>query len=246
MSPVSPALIDKLRPIIESVSAGLHKGYPKLAAEDIAQAMWVRANERWAWFADEVDQGHFGLVREELRRAGWRACKSEEREQRAKRAAEHGYDVDDEQFYTLGLLRALLPGFVVNGVTEQPPVMDRGKRGASLKSETGDYLAMMCDLSAGMDKVAPHERRIIRQWFALPQGDDYDSRSARSQFANSAGQTLNAVEQRVTRALRSLQKALGGDNPWRRAPVSYDATVATGRTPQGVPSKDHRELLAMR
>lgn len=244
MSPLSPAVAEHLATVIPPLAAALHRDCKTLPAGDIAQAAWERALERSEWFAKQLEQGHVGLIREELRRAAWRACKDEERYQRTKRAVANGYDADDEQFYTLGLLRALLPAFFDGGVAEEPP-KTRGGRGGSLKSERGDYLTMMVDIGAGMEKIAPHERRSLEQWFSLPQGDDSSGRSYRSQFASSQGMTLAAMEQRVTRALRSLQKALGGDNPWRRAPMTYETTVASGRTAPGQPSRVRRRQLAL-
>lgn len=240
MPDLSPALTEYLDKIVPHVAAQLHRGYGRLPAEDIAQELYARVLQRPAWFASLLERGEIGLMREELRRAGWRACKDDERSERAKRAAAAGYDVDDEQFYTLPLLRALLPPFLDGGIAEEPP-RQTGGRAASLKSERGDYLTMMVDIGRGMERIRPHERRTIEQWFSLPQGDDSDSRFARSRLASSQGVALNALEQRVTRALRALQAQLGGDNPWHRAPVSYETASDAGRTPHGAPSRSRRE-----
>jgi hypothetical protein len=241
---LSPVAAEALAGIVPQVAGQLHRTYRRLPEDDIAQAMWVRIMERASWFSSQVEAGKTGLAREELRRAGWKACKSDERYERAQKAAAAGYDIEDEQYYSLGLLRALLPAYVDGGIAEEPP-RQRGGKGSSLKSERGDYLAMLCDVSSGMDAVAPHERRTLTEWFALPQGDDSGSRSARSQWSSSHGMTVNAMEQRVTRALRALQKALGGPNPWRRKDIEYATGMGGGKTPSGFPSRSQGARLAL-
>jgi hypothetical protein len=226
---ISPGLAEYLATAIPKVSRGLHRNYKSLEADDIAQEMWVGALKRLKYLEANFAAGDLKLVDVEIRRAGWRACKEDERIRRAEKAAKEGYHPDDEQFYTAGLLQVLIPSFLDGGVTAEPP-RGRSQRRSGLLSESGDYLAMMTDLSAAMDRLKPHQRRTLEVYYAAPQGDDPDSRFTRNQIAASMGLTLEALMMRVNRAVRALQRELGGDNPWRRRGMAYDTETYVNRT----------------
>jgi hypothetical protein len=226
---LSPALTEHLSSVIPRIATQLHRGYSRIETEDLAQEMWAGALTQAENLEGLLAEGQLDILFNAVRRAGWRACKDDERQQRAERAAAEGYAVDDEQFYTMGLLRLLLPAYLDGGVVAEPPKgRVRGRSG--LLSESGDYLAMMTDISLAMGKIKRHERAVIETYYAAPQGDDSDSRFTRNQIASSMGLTLNALKIRVHKAVRSLQRELGGDNPWRRRDMEYQTAPVGGRT----------------
>lgn len=250
---LSPGLTKHLSTVVNGLAGSLHRSYRHLDAEDIAQEMWTGALEKADRLEKLFQAGDLGIVNSELRRIGWRACKEDDRHRRREKALIDGYSVDDEQFYSRGLLHALLPAYLDAGVAAQPP-KGRSTARSGLLSESGDYLAMMVDLSRAMALIKPHERKTLEAYYSVSQGDDPDSRWSRNQLANSMGLTLHALEERVRRAVGSLQRELGGDSPWRRGTMEYTNAVAqttvtnrTGVNPEsgvmGTPSRAQRAKL---
>lgn len=230
MAELSPALVEHLTPLIPKIAHQLHRSYRHLEADDIAQEMWAGALGRAEHLSRLLSEGETAILAHEMRRAGWRACRDDERSRRAEKAAQEGYKPDDEQFYTIGLLRVLLPAYFDGGISAEPP-KGRSQGRGGLLSESGDYLAMMVDISRGMARIRKHEATTLKVYFSSPQGDDPDSRFTRNQLASSMGLTLHALVVRADRALRSLQRELGGDNPWpRRSAMTYDTEGYTNKT----------------
>jgi len=255
---LTPVLTEHLASVIPAIAGKLHRTYRKLDAEDIAQEIWAGALDKADRLETLLTSGDLGILSSELRRIGWRACKEDDRIRRAEKAATEGYSTDDEQFYTVGLLRLLLPAYLDAGVAAQPP-KGRSTARSGLLSESGDYLAMMVDISRAMAQIGSHERKLITDYYSAPQGDDPDSRWSRNQLANSMGMTLNALEVRVSRAVRSLQRELGGDSPWqRRGSMEYGGdtfpqagtTNRTGVNPEsgvsGSPTRSQQAKLKER
>lgn len=245
MSNLDGPLSELLSEMIPRVAAKVHRGYAAVPAEDIEQEMWLHALSRPVKMRELYAGGSEGIIWEELRRAGRRACREDERYRRACRALASGYEPEDEQFYSLRVLRILLPRYIDGGVTESAPQgRDQGRTGRSDGSEHGDYLAIMLDMERGLSALKPHQRNLLVRYFTLSQEDSEDGRWLRQQEASSMGLTLEALEMRVHRALVALQRELGGPSPWPRASLTFTHAVASGRTPRGAPSAVQRRKLA--
>lgn len=246
MSDLDGPLSELLGEMIPRVAAKVHRGYAAVPAEDIEQEMWLYALSHQLKMREMYSRSDEGIIWEELRRAGRRACKEDERYRRALRAAASGYETEDEQFYSLRVLRLLLPRYIDGGVTEYAPQgRDQGRSGRSDGSEHGDYLAIMLDLSRGLADLKPHQRNLLLRYFSLSQEDSEDGRWSRQQEASSMGLTVEALEMRVHRALVALQRELGGASPWPRSSLTYTRpTGSVGRTPRGAPSAARRQKLS--
>src|SRR5690348_15824723 len=86
--------------------------------EDLEQEMWLAATEHQEILTQHSEDGNEDAIRAILGRAANRALRAEEREDRAKKALNAGYQTHDEIFYSLGLLRRLLPLFYESGFKE--------------------------------------------------------------------------------------------------------------------------------
>jgi hypothetical protein len=182
------------------------------------QEMWLRAVETADQLRELHEAGNERRVWDRMKGAARRIGREDERYRRAQRAGALGYSTDDEQFYSLGLLKALLPLYVDHGVTDTPPrgrSQDSG-RAPSDGSETGGYLVAMIDIDVAMGRLTPYHRDLLRRYYGLPQGDSGDELFKRQQMASSMGLTYDALRQRVNRALGALQDELGGASPWPR------------------------------
>lgn len=114
---------------------------------------------------------------------------------RKEKAAKTGYSPADEVFYSMGVLRELLP----IAVTDEPVVL-RGvnpddKQGARRAGSTPafEYETAIADVRKAY-KALPDEKRLVLLLYV-------------------AGKEVPAVE--VTRAVRGMQRRLGGRRPIR-------------------------------
>src|SRR6266700_1772059 len=130
MAELSGPLAEFLAQAIPQEAGSVHKSYTLVPAEDIEQEMWVTVLKRRDTFERLIGQGAFGVARHRLKEGAWKIVKEDDRYRRAVKAARAGYRPADEQFYTPGVLKTLIPMWLDNGVTERPP------QGRELKPET--------------------------------------------------------------------------------------------------------------
>jgi hypothetical protein len=205
-----------LAAMIPRIAAKTHRRYPGVPKDDMEQEMWLRAVEIGPQLRELHAEGREKKIHDRLLAAAKRIGREDERYRRACRAVALGYAVEDEQYYSLGLLRVLLPQYVDGGVADAPPKgRSDGPRRPSDDAEGNTYLCMMIDIDAAMSRVQRYHRDLLTRYFSLPQGDSGDELFARQQMASSMGLTYDALRQRVGRALQALQDELGGASPWR-------------------------------
>lgn len=158
--------------------------------DDIKQELW---SEVYA------TPDHFALedLPRRLRNAGERYCRSE-------KARKCGYDVDDEQFYSLRVIRELLP----DAIEGDPPVL-RGVSESEVKRRgTGtsmEYETSVIDVKTAYFKLGTAQQDLIWRAYVLQ-----DSMAV---IAERYGDTENNIGTRAHRALLALQRKLGGRRP---------------------------------
>jgi hypothetical protein len=158
-----------------------------------------------------------------MRWAGERFCRKEE-------AASKGYSVEDEAFYSLRTLEELLVIYLSVGIEERAPIgtSDSVRHQKSDGAERGNYLAGMLDLQRGLSliKWGYRQRLEVRFGDLAHLSDDAVAGLSQSEVRDLLGwhhdrltlvlgSTGDQVRHRTQTALRALQTALGGPNPWR-------------------------------
>jgi hypothetical protein len=220
---LSAPLTEFLVQAIPQEAGSVHKSYKLVPAEDIGQEMWAAVLMRRDTFERLADQGAWGVIRRRLKEGGWKLVKEDDRYRRAVKAASAGYSKHDEQFYTIGILKKLIPMWLDNGVTERPPQgREQGK--VSGGGSGSDFMAMMLDIDEAMAKVRGYHRSILKRYYSYPQGS---GGWTHLQIAGALGIGPDALRQRVYRALRAVQRQLGGRNPWNRRALEYEASAST-------------------
>ena len=217
----SGPLTEWLIEVIPQEAGSVHKSYGLVPAEDYEQEMWVKALDRRDSFEELIAQLDYGKARQRLKEAAWGLVREDERYRRAVKAASAGYRAVDEQFYTNGVLKVLLPFYLDGGVTSRPP-QGREQPKVSGGGGSSDYLAMMLDIDYGMGKVKPYHAAILRRYFnppARPSG--YKNHN---EIAGALGIEPEALRHRRDRALKALQRKLGGRSPWTRKSLEYQDT----------------------
>jgi hypothetical protein len=220
-APLAEFLADR----IPRAAKNVHRRYPQVPEDDLAQAMWVKVLAGPRKFCQLWDQGRTGIIWEELRRAGSVAGREDDRYRRACRAAADGYSVYDIEFYTTGVLAVILPalaecGFDVSAAMEKASA---GTDAAGVHIRSSDpfggaenYLVILTDVAGAYARLPEGMRRLLATYYRASQEDTQDGRWEREGLASSMGLTGEALRQRVHRALQRLQHELGGDDPWTK------------------------------
>lgn len=213
MGPELTALLDEMIP-----RKAAQKHTAVVSREDLEQEMWLAAFTHEQALEAHRQNGNDAALWAVLNRAVNSALQAEERQERVKKAMKAGYETRDEIFYSIGLLKRLLPVYLDMGVTEHPLVGREimvGSPGVS-KEESGDYLATIVDVDRGFKALSQGKQKLLRRYFSYPQGS---GGMTHVEIAFEMGEPPTALGTRVHHALRALQRELGGQNPWNRGPT---------------------------
>lgn len=208
-----PATMAMLHELIPALVKKRVRGYRGVSGDDLEAVCWLAAVEQAGTVDTLAAEGSAAAVEALLTRAVTAAQSAEEREQRARRAAAHGYHPQDEQFYSLPLLRALLPAWLDGGVSEHPPQSREDSAGARPPASSGGYgewPVMMLDIDAGMKAIKPYHRERLVKYFRFPQGS---SGWTHAEISSAMGLQPETLRKQIYRALKALQDELGGGGP---------------------------------
>lgn len=217
--PLAEYLVDR----IPAIGAQLNRDYSRIPAEDFEQAIWVRALERRDAFSKFFGEGKRWSIDRDLKEAGVKLLKEDDRYVRAQKAAESGYSIDDEQFYTTGMLAKIMPA-LIEADFNVSAAMERASGGpdaAGITVRSGDphggaeeYMAILIDVSTAYKRLTEGQRRTLRVYYRTDQEDTARGSQERQALAQSMGLTYAGLRSRVYQALLALQKQLGGPSPW--------------------------------
>ena len=178
-------------------------------ADDIRQELWVwfltHPNKVKVWESID-DKQSIKLIAKSLRNCAKDYCQKQ-------KAHAVGYRVEDNYYYDKELVEVLLPA-VIRKDTTAPALNDLGHSSTKkVASEGGNWLAMVADIDAALDKLTLEQKSIIFLRF----GDGCDNKT----FAKEMGISEDAARMRVNRALNNLLNKLGGKRP--RKEDDYDS-----------------------
>lgn len=200
-----------------------HRRFRTVPAEDFEQELWSRAWRRKIQLAKYLRDGNEPYIWRELNAAATRLGKEDERYRRAVKAAQEGYKTIDEQFYSAGTLSLVLPVLVEaewdvpSAVAHASQQTDAAGVHISGNEEAqGNYQVILMDVSTGFSLLRRNDQKILEAWFGCGDEDTEQGRWDRQGLASSMGLTYDAFRKRKDRALRQLQRELGGEDPWRR------------------------------
>lgn len=236
-APWSP--IDALMNQARSVAYGLAKRYTLCTQDDIAQEIVAyvyskpRVLQEWLDFVameGEVDEEEARHLANRMnlifRRAGERYCRKE-------LSAVLGYSPEDEAFYSIPALRALVEWYFKEGVTERPAVArDKAPRRGD-PATGGDWMVSLLDVQRGLKLIDRKYRARLRcryqqfgdktdQELADMVGTLATPRGTRERIERHLGSSASQIAARTGYALSKLQRALGGPNVYVRYPSELD------------------------
>lgn len=224
---------DELLAYSRLIAGEVWRRWPTLDPDDIAQeiCLYILSTpavlDEWHDYMegsfDDADQERHASnrMRQIARRAGARYCRREI-------AQQVGYRPEDEAFYGIAQLRALVEHVYKVGITERPEV-GREESVTKIQSDPaagGNWLVSLLDVERGLGRLAARHRNVLK--FRFADMGDYSSTELAAMLDNLAvapgkrmrierllGTTDAQIRMRVRRALGKLQEKLGGPSPYR-------------------------------
>jgi DNA-directed RNA polymerase specialized sigma24 family protein len=126
-----------------------------------------------------------------------------------ERVARTGGQPEDFFYYSITIIEELLPAVFDRGDWAARGVSDDqlARRKPKAPNESGDYLAMLCDVSRAYESLPYEDRRVIRLRFA-PPGRSFDD------LGRLWGVVPSTAHRRVAHVLEKVVDFLGGESPW--------------------------------
>jgi DNA-directed RNA polymerase specialized sigma24 family protein len=179
----------------------LRRSFPMVERDDIVSEImvWVYGHgEKIEQWAEEGDHGSHKLHKS-MRHAGLKYCQDE-------KAALLGYRPEDNYYYELGLIKDTLGRIWDEEAWTTPPQpMEQIKVKHHAVSEGNNYATTLCDVSRVVAQLESTERYLLE----LHYRDGYTV----SEIAALADTTRAAIEGRLARLVKKLQRMLGGERP---------------------------------
>ena len=188
--------------LVASLAVEYHRRYPMLEVLDIQQVLWLwfltHSRKYAEWSAlDRKDKDK--LIAKSLRNAALKFCEKE-------KANTVGYELIDVYYYDATVIEAFLPSIISE--TYEMPSKIKDLNFKPTKGETTDgnnWLVLRSDIEKAFNKLAEAKQNILRLKFTT---DNYEWNDLAKELNTSA----DGARMRVTRAINSLIKHLGG---WR-------------------------------
>lgn len=200
--------------ISSSVAYAVHRQFKQWVERDDVKQECMQ----WALVRTEYINSQLAVdVPEERRhneqKIAWQMSRAAERYCRKEKATRSGYQLGDEAFYQTAVLGQLLP-FVIASVLDgtvleqaQEMIRDGQPKGSSSPAEGGNLLAMLLDIKRSYLKLNDEHKRILTL--------RYHENLTLEQIGSILGCHFTTADRRCARALRELNKELGGPSPYQ-------------------------------
>jgi DNA-directed RNA polymerase specialized sigma24 family protein len=183
------------------IASYLKRSYPMVDREDILQEIWVWVyshTEKVEEYQDGTEHGRNKLLKA-MRNSGIKFCQDE-------KARILGYRPEDNYYYDLPTIRDTLTKIWDEEAWIYPPQPDEQARVKNrAPNEGGNYLATLADVSRVVALLSLEEQRLLR--------DHYHLGLSSAELGGTLGITPGAVDGRLGRLTRKVQRLLGGERP---------------------------------
>lgn len=183
------------------IASYLRRSYPMVEREDILSEInvWVYSHtEKVEEYQDGTEHGRNKLLKS-MRNAGIKFCQDE-------KARILGYRPEDNYYYDLPSIRAILTLIWDEEAWIYPPQPEEQARVKNRAPAEGNgYVATLADVSRVAALLPLGDQAILRQHY-------YEGRTS-AEIAKALGLTAGAVDGRIGRLVRKLQRHLGGERP---------------------------------
>ena len=221
---------DLMAPLVERAAVTTRNKWPSYVdVDDVQQELWLWVYEKQASVekAQKVDGWEAKVYSTMLKVASATASKEDQNA--------NGYTQDDTYVYSVAVIEVLLESaFVYEDWQSFGTKGDGQPHAKGQVNETGDMIAMLSDVKAGLAEISDEYREALFYKYALSGTEELK--------AEMLGITRNTFHSRARRAVNALRDALGRVNPsdlragWdnrREAIGSESAQIQTDRQYEG-------------
>jgi DNA-directed RNA polymerase specialized sigma24 family protein len=222
--------LDELKPLVELAAAATVRKWPSyVSAEDVQQEIWIWALEKESSITTAIKAGDWeAKVYSTMLRVASTSAAKEDR-------ATNGYSKDDTYVYSVAVIETLLESaFTYEDWQSFGSFGDGQPHAKGQVNETGDVLAMLSDVKAGLAELKAEYREVL----FLRYGMHWTHERAGEHLSVTA----RAAEGRHRRAIKALREVLGkvdlsdlqsGWSERREAMGNERSQILTGRAYEG-------------
>jgi RNA polymerase sigma factor (sigma-70 family) len=189
--------------LVSSLAQEYSRKYSIVETADIKQILWMwfvtHPNKYTEWSKLPLKDKE-KLIAKSLRNAALKYCEQE-------KARKFGYDMVDLYYYDPSVIEAFLPSILADTYEIPSKIQDLNfKFGKSGEVTDGNnWLVLRSDIEKAFNKLAEAKQNILRLRFTT---DNYEW----NELAKELNTSPDGARMRVTRAINSLIRILGG---WR-------------------------------
>jgi len=189
--------------LVSTLAMEYSRKYSIVETVDVKQILWMwfitHPNKYTEW-SKLPPKDKEKLIAKSLRNAALKYCEQE-------KARKFGYDMVDLYYYDPSVIEAFLPSILADSYEIPSKIQDLNfKFGKSREVTDGNnWLVLRSDIEKAFNKLAEAKQNILRLKFTT---DNYEWNDLAKELNTSA----DGARMRVTRAINSLIRILGG---WR-------------------------------
>jgi RNA polymerase sigma factor (sigma-70 family) len=189
--------------LVSSLAQEYSRKYSIVETADVKQILWmwfVTHPNKYTEWSKLPPKDKEKLIAKSLRNAALKYCEQE-------KARKFGYDMVDLYYYDPSVIEAFLPSILADTYEIPSKILDLNfKFGKSGEVTDGNnWLVLRSDIEKAFNKLAEAKQNILRLRFTT---DNYEW----NELAKELNTSADGARMRVTRAINSLIRILGG---WR-------------------------------
>jgi hypothetical protein len=187
--------------LVSSLAQEYSRKYSIVETADIKQILWmwfVTHPNKYTEWSKLPPKDKEKLIAKSLRNAALKYCEQE-------KARKFGYDMVDLYYYDPSVIEAFLPSILADTYEIPSKILDLNfKFGKSGEVTDGNnWLVLRSDIEKAFNKLAEAKQNILRIRFTT---DNYEW----NELAKELNTSADGARMRVTRAINSLIRILGG------------------------------------
>ena len=200
---MTDAWVDEYNLLVSTLAMEYSRKYSIIETADIRQILWmwfVTHPNKYTEWSKLPPKDKEKLIAKSLRNAALKYCEQE-------KARKFGYDMVDLYYYDSSVVEAFLPSILADSYEIPTKIKDLnfqfGKSGEV--TDGNNWLVLRSDIEKAFNQLAEAKQNILRLRFTTDN-------SEWSELAKELNTSADGARMRVTRAINSLIRNLGG---WR-------------------------------
>ena len=201
--------VEDLVTVAQTVSYTIWRNYKGFTeVDDIKQELleWSlrRPDKLKEWLSPDLPKPEYRLGIKRLSKTFNRLADKYCRKEKAKKL---GYSVYDEAFYSSGMIEELLPYVFSEETVIKDPNSEYVSGGGGDPATAGTFIVSVYDVRNALATLSSDQQAMIEMKYA-------DGLTL-AQIAELYNISKSTVSRKINTGIRSINKELGGDSPWR-------------------------------